>query len=101
MISEKVEERVIHTKKEKLGVALEGNQIGDSMHAWRVNIAMLVRANWRWLLHVCTALAHATHHEDPFVVEGEADGEKVVEDDKGERLRRLQKQLRQEHSHVY
>jgi hypothetical protein len=32
IISEKVEERVIRTKKEKLGVALEENQSGASVH---------------------------------------------------------------------
>ena len=46
-------------------------------------------------------MARATHHKDPFVVEGEANGEKVVENYEGERLGRLQQQLRQEHRHVY
>lgn len=53
-------------------------------------------------MHACMhSAAGATHHKDPFVVEGEADGEKVVEHDEGERLRRLQQQLRQEHSRLY
>ena len=37
--------------------------------------------------------ARATHHKNPFVVEGEADGEEVVKDDKRERLGRLQQKL--------
>ena len=39
------------------------------------------------------ATARATHHKDPFVVEGEADGEEVVKEDERECLGRLQQQL--------
>ena len=34
--------------------------------------------------------ARATHHEYPFVVEGEANGEEIVKEDERERLGRLQ-----------
>ena len=83
------------------GLRSRKNRTGAKLYLWRVNTDMLVRINWMWPFRVCTALARATHHKDPFVVEGEANGEKVVENYEGERLGRLQQQLRQEHRHVY